>query len=140
MWDYFAVSAKVIFKEPTYRVIRSRRIDPINNSFKLIVKEVTPANYEGIITGKIRLLKGGDYASGFYPDGFIGELQNGYGRFLRSFDPTGEHRIQIIGPQADASAHAHVAPRDQAEHHQEFRSLKSEIDDNFGEEVIVGEF
>lgn len=140
MWEYFAVSAKVVFKEPTYKVIHSRRIDPVNNRYRLVVKEVTPDNYEGIITGKIRLLKGGDYVSGFYPDGLIGVEQNGYGKFLGSFNPTGENIVRIINSHTATQVHPQAAPRKIVDYHEEFRTLKSEIDDNLDGAVIVGEF
>lgn len=94
LWEYLAVNAHVVLNEPTYQVVNHRLISPLENQYQLVLKEVTPAGYEGVLVGKIR--RTGSYVSGFYPHSIFGEKSLQVGKFLSSFNQSGKHEIQIL--------------------------------------------
>lgn len=94
LWEYLAVNAHVVLNEPTYQVVNHRLISPLENQYQLVLKEVTPAGFEGVLVGKIR--RTGSHVSGFYPHSIFGEQNLQVGKFLSSINQSGKHEIQIL--------------------------------------------
>lgn len=96
LWEYLAVNAQVLIKEPTYHIVRKRLLSPMENRYRLVLRIATPANFEGVLVGKIR--RTGSYVSGFYAHSIFGEKSLKIGKFLSSINPSGKHEIQILDP------------------------------------------
>ncbi|MBU2952233.1 hypothetical protein [Marinobacter sp. F3R08] len=94
VWEYLAVNAQVVLKEPTYHIVNRRLLSPMDNRYKLILKQATPSDYEGVLVGKIRKI--GSYVSGFYAHSIHGDQSLKVGKFLSSLNPSGQHEIQIL--------------------------------------------
>jgi len=128
LWEYLAVNAQVVLREPTYHIVRKRLISPMKKRYRLVLKMATPANFEGVLVGKIR--RTGSYVSGFYAHSIFGEQSLKLGKFLSSINPSGSHEIEILDSYMIGAGKKHPKSNDP-------KNLEYKLETSSGMTVVV---